>query len=160
MKSRLHSFNMQHGVAIIEAMIAILIFSIGILGIVGMQASMLKNTAESQYRSEANYMAQQLVGAMWADSQPVANLDNFIVTSTFPVKLPNGDTLSSSLPKGKIAISKIAVTSDTAGTVNGGIFTITVGWTAPGEIPYDNAAPPCFMAVAHCFSTTATISGS
>ena len=31
----------QHGIILIEAMIAILIFSIGVLGIVGLQAAML-----------------------------------------------------------------------------------------------------------------------
>lgn len=138
----------QQGVAIIEAMIAILIFSVGVLGIVGMQATMAKNTADSKFRADASYFAQQTVGTMWADMEPISNLDNYLGVSTI-----------SELPGGQLSVDKTAVIQDDAGIVVGGVFTIRVGWTAPGETAAANdTSPPCYMKVAHCYSTVSTIS--
>ena len=101
----------QQGVVIIEAMIAILIFSIGVLGIVGMQATMLKNTTESKFRTDASYIAQQQIGTLWA--QP-ANLpaDNSVTKID----------ISSQLPSGTLTISRV-----------GSQYTIAVAWQQPGE---------------------------
>jgi type IV pilus assembly protein PilV len=101
----------QQGVVIIEAMIAILIFSVGVLGIVGMQASMVKNTSESQYRSEASYIAQQRIGQLWVapDSLPADGS----VTNT---------NISTQLPNGTMTITRV-----------GDRYTITITWQQPGE---------------------------
>jgi type IV pilus assembly protein PilV len=57
----------QQGVVLLEALIAILIFSFSILGLVGLQGSMVKSTTDAKYRSEASYIAQQTLGRLWAD---------------------------------------------------------------------------------------------
>jgi len=57
----------EAGVMLIEALIAILIFSIGILAVVGMQSVALKNVTESKHRSEAAFLAQELMAQMWID---------------------------------------------------------------------------------------------
>ncbi|HLP97178.1 MAG TPA: prepilin-type cleavage/methylation domain-containing protein [Sideroxyarcus sp.] len=121
----------QQGVVIIEALIAILIFSIGVLGIVGMQANMVKNTAESKYRADAGYIAQQQIGNLWAD----------------PTLLPaEGVTItpdiSSQLPGGTLTITRGTAAANTAN-----LFTVTVTWQQPGE-------------ELHNFTTTASIAGS
>ncbi|HJW24421.1 MAG TPA: hypothetical protein VJ576_05935 [Rhodocyclaceae bacterium] len=59
-------------------MISILIFSISILALVGLQAAMNRNTVEAKYRAEASYLANQLVGQMWSD-QP--NLAKYAMTA-------------------------------------------------------------------------------
>ncbi|MDD2928597.1 MAG: prepilin-type cleavage/methylation domain-containing protein [Sideroxydans sp.] len=143
----INSRSAQQGVVIIEAMIAILIFSVGVLGIVGMQANMVKNTTDSRYRAEASYIAQQMIGTMWSDMDPIANLDNYV-----------GITDITALPNGKQRVEKSSSLTDHSGTIIGGVFTVTVGWTAPGETPAaDATTAPCFMTVAHCFSTTTSI---
>jgi type IV pilus assembly protein PilV len=58
----------QHGVMLLEALIAILIFSIGILAIVGMQATAVRTVTESRSRAEAALYANQLLGQIWADA--------------------------------------------------------------------------------------------
>ncbi|OAI52235.1 hypothetical protein AYO46_06135 [Betaproteobacteria bacterium SCGC AG-212-J23] len=58
----------QQGVMLLEALIAILIFSIGILAIVGMQATALKTVTESRSRAEAALYANQLLGQIWTDA--------------------------------------------------------------------------------------------
>ena len=63
----------QQGVVLLEALIAILIFSLGILGLVGLQAGMVKGTSEAKYRAEASYVAQREIGRIWADPNNAAS---------------------------------------------------------------------------------------
>lgn len=100
----------QEGVVLIEAMVAILIFSIGVLAIVGLQASMIKNTADAKYRSEASYIAATRIGQMWADPD---NLATFVETNT---------DISNLLPGGTRTVTQVAA----------GQFTVTVRWLVPG----------------------------
>lgn len=69
----------QAGVMLIEALIGILIFSIGILALLGMQGSAIKNTADARYRSEAAFLASRIVGQMWVDMN---NLENYKTDGT------------------------------------------------------------------------------
>lgn len=79
----------------LEALIAILIFSIGILGIVGLQANMIKNTSEAKYRADASFIAQQRIGQMWGDPN---NLANYVEANTdISALLPSG-TRTTTLP--------------------------------------------------------------
>jgi len=52
----------QEGVVLLESLIAILIFSMGILALVGLQGAMVKNTSDAKYRAEATFIAQQRLG--------------------------------------------------------------------------------------------------
>ena len=99
-----------------EAMIAILIFSMGVLAIVGLQAAMVKNTTDSKFRADAGYIAQQRIGQLWAD----------------PDNLPaDGSTtnpdISNLLPNGTLTITRA-----------GNQFTVTVTWQQPGETAAHN----------------------
>ena len=57
----------QSGMMLIEALIGILIFSIGILALIAMQATAITNTTESRYRTEASFLANQIIGQIWVD---------------------------------------------------------------------------------------------
>jgi len=65
----------QTGAYLLEALIGILIFALGVLGIVGLQAASLRATTDAALRAEAVFAAYQLLGQMWADdeAQLVAN---------------------------------------------------------------------------------------
>lgn len=76
----------QRGVALLEALIALLIFSMGILAVVGLQANALRNTTEARLRIDASYFADQILGQMWVDR---ANLASYAGSSTIP-ELPDG----------------------------------------------------------------------
>lgn len=58
----------QDGVMLLEALIAILIFSVGILAVVGMQATAVRAVTESRSRAEAALYANQLLGQIWTDA--------------------------------------------------------------------------------------------
>lgn len=56
----------QSGVMLLEALIAILIFSLGILGVVGLQASAISSVHDAKFRTDAGLLANELIGQMWA----------------------------------------------------------------------------------------------
>lgn len=70
------SKHAQQGSILLEALIAFLIFSMGILGVIGLQATAISNTLDARYRSDAAFLANQIIAQMWADS--------LAVTSTTP----------------------------------------------------------------------------
>jgi type IV pilus assembly protein PilV len=61
------SRNRQGGSAMIEALVSILVFSIGVLSLVALQAASIKNSADAKYRSDASSLAKQIVAQMWVD---------------------------------------------------------------------------------------------
>jgi type IV pilus assembly protein PilV len=61
--------NKQSGVMLLEALIAILIFSLGILGIVGMQAFAVNASRDAKYRTDAGLLANELIGQMWSGNR-------------------------------------------------------------------------------------------
>ncbi len=69
----------QTGVMLLEALIALLIFSVGILAIVGMQASAFQDVGEAKFRSDAAFLANQVIADMWSGVGDNANnLDEFV----------------------------------------------------------------------------------
>ena len=66
----------QQGAILLEGLIAILLFSMGILAIVGLQAAAIKTVADSQYRLQASFLANRLVAQMWANT---ADISSYVV---------------------------------------------------------------------------------
>jgi len=63
---------------LLEALIGILIFSVGILALIGMQATAMRATIDAKYRSEASFLANEVIGRMWVDR---ANLASYATAS-------------------------------------------------------------------------------
>ena len=64
----------QSGMILIEALLAILIFSLGILALVGLQATSVKQSADAKYRTEAALLANEIIGQMWVSDRTTAVL--------------------------------------------------------------------------------------
>ena len=60
-----HVSRRQEGSYLLEALIAILIFSFGILGLIGLLASSIRITNDARYRSEAANLANAMIAEMW-----------------------------------------------------------------------------------------------
>jgi hypothetical protein len=74
MNMTLSNWTQQAGGFLLEALIGILIFAFGVLGIVGLQAHSLRVTNESQYRAEALTWPALVMSEMWTDDyQTLAN---------------------------------------------------------------------------------------
>lgn len=58
----------QRGIALIEAMVAILIFAFGVLGLIGLQASMTQAQTSAKFRADAALLAADLQGLVQTDA--------------------------------------------------------------------------------------------
>jgi type IV pilus assembly protein PilV len=146
---------------LLEALISIAIFSIGVLGLIGLQAAAIKNADDARQRAVAAFYANQLISRMWADDR--ANLASY-------AHQPNGtmcDPLSADpfagapgnpnvtawldalrtelngLTSAAIASSLQQITVDPATN----IVTVTMCWKNPEEAVY------------HSYTTAAQIQG-
>ncbi len=78
MKHRTYTPPRQKGLMLIEALVAILIFSMGVIAMMGLQAASVKLSSDAKYRSDANLLANELIGQMWAsDRTPATLITNF-----------------------------------------------------------------------------------
>jgi type IV pilus assembly protein PilV len=64
----------QTGFTLLESLVAIVIFSIGLLGVVGLQARSIQFSVDGEDRNRAALMADGVAAAMWAKDQPTAAL--------------------------------------------------------------------------------------
>lgn len=118
------------GIALIEALVGILIFTVGILGLVGLQASMMQAQGSAKYRADASALAGELIGMMWSDSANAANANLVNYASTADSTCTHTPCaqwiakVAASLPKG------IAVIVPDAST---GQATVTISWTLPTD---------------------------
>lgn len=70
----------EQGFTLLEALIAILIFSFGILALMGLQATAISDVRDAKYRADAAFLANQIVGMMWADD-PDNNLTQYALNT-------------------------------------------------------------------------------
>lgn len=101
-KSRIQSKKMsahQIGAVLLEALIAIVIFSFGMLALMGLQSVMIKDSADSKYRAEAAYVVQQALAQMQAT--PIGLGGNFTYTVD---SLPNGELAVTALSGGRLRL--------------------------------------------------------
>jgi type IV pilus assembly protein PilV len=63
----------QRGSMLLEGLIAILIFSAGIVALMGLQAVSIRVSADSKYRADAAFLANQIIGQMWVDRTSLAS---------------------------------------------------------------------------------------
>lgn len=63
----------QSGIALLEALIAIVILGIGLLGMVGLQARAYAALSDASLRAEATMAGEKLLGVMNADAVNIAN---------------------------------------------------------------------------------------
>lgn len=78
-----HTLTRQRGVMLLEALIGILIFSVGILAMVGMQAAAFSASADAKNRSEAAAFATDIISRIWtrvdrtSDASIITSLNSF-----------------------------------------------------------------------------------
>jgi|APFre7841882724_1041349.scaffolds.fasta_scaffold02167_4 type IV pilus assembly protein PilV len=131
----------QQGVSLLEALISILIFAVGILAVVALQAASIRTSNDAKFRADASYLANQLVGRMWTDR---ANLANYAHNATgafvcdtrvgTAVATPANaslnawlQTVNSTLPGGSNGAQRVVVDATT------NLVTITMCWRAGSD---------------------------
>lgn len=115
----------QDGSVLIEVLVAILIFSFGVLGLVGLQGAMVRSQTDAKFRVDAAFLAEQFVGLASTDQ---VNWASYVTSPTSACT--SGACadwvrkVKSGLPNGKATVVY------TAGT-GGGVYSITLTWTMP-----------------------------
>jgi type IV pilus assembly protein PilV len=108
----------QEGVMLLEALVAILIFSIGVVAVMGMQAVSIEQVTQAKYRMDASYLANQIIGKMWTDIPNLATYSSAGATG----RSAWDTTVAKTLPSGTGTIA-----------VNGTLVTVTINWQMPNE---------------------------
>jgi type IV pilus assembly protein PilV len=118
----------QAGVMLLEALIAILVFSLGILSLVALQATSIKLTGDAKYRTDATLLANRLIGQMWVSN---GDLSVFATDgAAYNAWLSRG-LRHEGLP-GVVAASSGVVSTLPTVTVDGaGVVEITLFWRTP-----------------------------
>ncbi|MBF4989003.1 hypothetical protein [Methylophilus sp. 14] len=106
------AIRLQQGSVLIESMVALVIFSMGVLALVGLQSAMIKNSSDNRYRAEAQLIAQTHIANMMAYGGDAANY----------ITQVDRDKISTQLPNGTLTFSALTNT----------MVTVTVGWQVPG----------------------------
>ncbi len=139
MNSRHHCASHQSGVILLEALLAILIFSLGILALVGLQAAAVKQSTDARYRTEAALLTNEIIGQMWVSDRTTATLQgNF--------NSPGGGDYQNWRARVGGILPGVAANPPTITIDPQGIATVTVNWIAPNEPA--GTAPHQYVAIA------------
>lgn len=116
----LTSTRRMRGVALIEALVSMLLFSMGVLALVGLQSTMVRAQSDAKIRADAAYLASEATGKMWSDLQNITAYNGTGCATQTRCKEWQ-DKIADELPGGTGAITVDTSTKD---------VTITIGWQA------------------------------
>ena len=98
----------MRGFALIEALVAVLLFAVGIVALLRVLGTAIKDAGDVEYRAVAATLADGTIGRMWVDRP---NWNTYAVVDDPVPELPNG-------------LQTV--------TVAGNVVTITIRWQPPG----------------------------
>jgi type IV pilus assembly protein PilV len=104
----------QRGVALFECLAAMLIFSVGLLGLLGLEARVMNISVDSENRSRAAMIAGEVASQMW--------LNNTVSATNAAVVAAEGnagDQTQGGLPGGGVNVTAVP------GTTNAADITVT-----------------------------------
>ena len=112
----------QSGMLLIEVMIAVLIFSFGLLGLVGLQVVSTQNSTNAEERTRASMLANDIVSVMWVKSSLNPSAD----VATWKALVADGTKSGLSNAAGNV-------------TVVGNVATVTITWKSPSKKSTENS---------------------
>lgn len=128
-----HPRRLQSGVALLDALVGLMIFAFGVLGVMGLQASLTKAQGGAKFRADAANLSNELLGLMWGDAP--GNLTRY-ASSTCAAHAPCkdwSDKVRKSLPSATttVAVNLVALPAGAATTIAD--VSVTLTWEVPGE---------------------------
>lgn len=123
-KLPVRQIGIQRGSALLEALIAVVVFSLGLLALAGAQANAIRAQAEAKSRAEAAFLANQVVGDLWSVSpnQLAGCAGTYTADSDGCGGANWGARLAESMPNGELEVE-----------VDNNQVTLTLTWQAPGS---------------------------
>jgi type IV pilus assembly protein PilV len=119
----------QSGMTLIEVLVSILIFSFGILGMVGLLARASQFSVDAEDRNRASLLANEIASAMWT----AGSVNNLPPADLAAWTKRVGDPQAGGLINGTGRV-------DVVGTGNGAVATIEVTWRHPGRKAEDKGS--------------------
>lgn len=104
----------QAGVALLEVLVSVLLFSLGVLGLIGLQARAINLSIDAEDRNRAALIANDIAATMWT-------------TRTVAIDAAAWTTRASNLQAGGLPSGNVTITSDA--TTNSADIVIT--WRPP-----------------------------
>jgi type IV pilus assembly protein PilV len=112
----------QRGVALLESLMALLIFSIGLLGLLGLEARVMNISVDSENRNRAALFAGEVASQMWMNATVTPG------TAAYTALLATvNDQTKGGLPGGAVTVVPVAGTTNAAD--------ITVTWQEVSDAP-------------------------
>ncbi len=125
---------------LLEALIALLIFAMGILAVIGMQARTIGQTMEARYRVDAAFLANQILSQMWADRTNVATYacnpcqaasKGNANTQAWVSQIQNSSSQSAYLPGVTDSANQPTIAIQAMPNNQGSQVTVTLYWKSP-----------------------------
>lgn len=115
----------QSGFALLEVLVSILIFSFGVLGLVGLQARAISLSTDAEDRNRAALLANDIASAMWL-GKSVSAVDTS-AGSAWQKRV--ADAANGGLPNGSVTVTPVGT--------NGA--DIVIAWRAPSRADTDGS---------------------
>lgn len=153
-----HTLKNDRGFTLLEVLIALLVLSIGLLGLAALQTTGLRSNQMASMRTQATQVAYDITDRMRANPAGITNLEYDITLTQQPVDTSATGTALADLTAWRDAVenlpggqSQIVRTVDAAGLV---IHTITVHWNEtrdPSVLSTNTTCPPAAATDLRCY---------
>jgi len=118
----------RNGFTMIEVLIAVLILSIGLLGLAGLQTYSLKNNHSAYLRSQSTFLAYDIVDRIRANS-PSATAYSYNSGLATPPPAPTGSGITlTDLTEWRTALMDVLPAASGSIAISGSILTVIVQW--------------------------------
>lgn len=127
------------GFLLLEVLVAVLIFAIGVLALVGLQAASIRQSGDAKFRADATLLANDLIGRMWVADRTFASLSANFATggAGFNQWLANART---TLPGVDVENTTVTINPVAAGGpasaapgLPSSLVTVVLSWRPPNE---------------------------
>lgn len=124
----------QSGVMLLEALVAILVFALGVLSVVGLQTLSIKQSGDAKYRTDAMLLANELIGQMWVTDRSFATLNGQFTPGGAAYNAWYARMTANNMLPGLAANQpNVQVQQIGAAVPPSNRVTVTVSWKAPNE---------------------------
>ena len=115
----------QKGGILIEVLVSLMIFALGVVGLLGSMAVTSKHSSENRFRAEAVSIADELFGQMTVSNPATLSTEYAVGSPLFQAWLINR---VQTLPGGNAGI-----VFDPGAMAGGFLVSLTITWAAPDE---------------------------
>jgi type IV pilus assembly protein PilV len=84
------SVRFQRGSFIIESLVSVIIFAIGLISMIGLATQALNQVTQTKARNDASYLAGELVGDMWVSASAPSAFNTTPWVARVASALPSG----------------------------------------------------------------------